>query len=205
MKRIVGFWNPSVILTYLGACAAVLGMAASFREGGIRYAFICLVICGVCDLFDGALARKVKRNEAEKAFGIQIDSLTDMMGFVALPIVIFLALGLTQPLCCMCYAAYAVAGIARLGYFNVETADSEAPAAYYAGLPVTYAALIFPVAHLLIRGLSEGWLAALSMGVMLAVTVLELLTIRIAKPRGLAYAFFSLLAIGVIAAFLSLP
>ena len=68
---------------------------------------------------------------------------------------------------------------------------------YYLGLPVTYAALIFPVAYLLNGLLGDGFVIFYSL-VILAVTVLEVLMIKIKKPRGIAYAIFALLAVGMI-------
>ena len=41
---------------------------------------------GLCDAYDGKVARMKKvRTEEEKAFGIQIDSLADMVAFGVLP------------------------------------------------------------------------------------------------------------------------
>ena len=60
----IGKYNKSVILTYIGIAAAVLGIYFSFVKN-IRYTLLCLIICGVCDLFDGAVARKCKRTEEE--------------------------------------------------------------------------------------------------------------------------------------------
>ena len=89
MKRIVGMWNPSVILTYVGMAFAVLGMGFAFQGEDVAHPMICLIIAGVCDLFDGAVARRCKRTEEEKAFGIELDSLVDVLSFIALPITIF--------------------------------------------------------------------------------------------------------------------
>ena len=197
MKKIVGMWNPSVILTYVGMAFAVLGMGFAFLGEDVAHPMICLIIAGVCDLFDGAVARRCKRTEEEKAFGIELDSLVDVLSFIALPITIFLAMGFTGTVHLLLYVLYALAGIARLGYFNLKTADAEGPVPYYLGLPVTYAALIFPVAYLLNGLLGDGFVIFYSL-VILAVTVLEVLMIKIKKPRGIAYAIFALLAVGMI-------
>ena len=65
----LGYYNKSVILTYIGAAAAVLGMALAL-SGKMKYAVLCLIVCGVADLFDGMIARRCKRTEEEKEFGI---------------------------------------------------------------------------------------------------------------------------------------
>ena len=197
MKRIVGFWNPSVVLTYVGMCLAILGMllAVNWR---INYSFICLVLCGICDLFDGVVARRFKRTDEEKAFGIELDSLVDVISFIALPVTIYMNIGYLSPVHLIIYIIYSIAGIARLGYFNVVTADSEGPVKYYSGLPITYAALVFPVMYLTINVLPTYIFGIVYTVSMVIVTALEVIKVKIVKPRGLAYVFFALLAIAVI-------
>ena len=55
----LGFYNVSVILTYLSLVFASLGIAFSL-QGGERSVFgalICLMFSGLCDMFDGAVAQ----------------------------------------------------------------------------------------------------------------------------------------------------
>ena len=80
----IGYYNYSVILTYLGLCIAVFGMTMALT-GNLKLALLCLMVCGMCDMFDGTIARKCKRNEDEKSFGIQIDSLCDLVCFGVFP------------------------------------------------------------------------------------------------------------------------
>ncbi len=77
----IGKYNISVILTYIGVAFAFSGIAAAFGEK-FAAAMIFLAAAGICDLFDGVIARKCKRDEAEKEFGVQIDSLADVIGFL---------------------------------------------------------------------------------------------------------------------------
>ena len=197
MKRIVGFWNPSVVLTYVGMSLAILGMLLAVNRQ-FNYSFICLVLCGICDLFDGAVARRFKRTDEEKAFGIELDSLVDVISFIALPVTIYMNIGYLSPVHLIIYIIYSIAGIARLGYFNVVTADSEGPVKYYSGLPITYAALVFPVMYLTINVLPTYIFGIVYTVSMVIVTALEVIKVKIVKPRGLAYVFFALLAIAVI-------
>ena len=198
----IGKWNRSVFLTYLGMIAAVFGMFLAFRVDNVNYAYACLMIAGVCDLFDGAIARRVKRNEEEKAFGVQLDSLVDVISFVALPITVFVASGLTSFWYMPVYALFAISGIARLAYFNIMTADSEAPIKFYTGLPVTYSALIFPVVNLVKYVADDMVYKIVMVTAILVVALLGVLRINIIKPKGIAYVFFGLLAIGMLALYL---
>ena len=201
MKKIVGFWNPSVILTYIGMGFAVIGMFLAVKQM-INFAFICLVLCGICDLFDGMVARKFKRTEDEKKFGIELDSLVDVISFIAFPIAIFMNIGFVSPVHLIVYILYAIAGIARLGYFNVVTADGDGPVKNYIGLPITYAALVFSLMYLTIFILPSNAFVVVYTISMVVVTVLEVIKVKIAKPKGLAYAFFGILAIAVIALYI---
>ncbi len=197
MKRIVGFWNPSVVLTYVGMSFAILGMFLAVN-GKINYSFICLVLCGICDLFDDAVARKFKRTDEEKAFGIELDSLVDVVSFIALPVTIYMNIGFVSPLHLIIYILYSIAGIARLGYFNVVTADGDGPVKYYTGLPITYAALVFSIMYLTVNVLTWDVFMIVYTVSMVVITVLEVIKVKIVKPKGLAYAFFAILAIAVI-------
>ena len=152
----IGKWNRSVIITYIGLGFAILGMYFAIIEDKAVYALICLVIAGICDMFDGKVARRCKRNEEEIAFGIELDSLVDVVCFVVLPIIIYLSLGFTAWYNIVSYIFLAICGIARLGYFNVCTATKDGKAVkYYEGLPITCAAITFPVLFLFHYVMSE--------------------------------------------------
>ena len=181
---------------------AVLGMIIAAGGYDIKYAFACFMVAGVCDLFDGAVARKCERTEEEKAFGVQIDSLVDMISFIALPITIFVALGMTHIYQIALYVIYAICGVARLAYFNVMTADENGPIRYYTGLPVTYAALIFPVLYLAKYVLASNIFEIFYTLLIFVVAALFVLKVKMVKPRGIAYAFFGLLSIVMLVLYL---
>ena len=71
----LGVYDYTVILTYISLLVSVGGMFFSVT-GHLRLAVLCLAVSGLCDMFDGKIARTKKdRTEDEKRFGIQIDSL----------------------------------------------------------------------------------------------------------------------------------
>lgn len=152
----IGKWNKSVILTYIGLAFAITGMyiAIVLERPGI--ALLCLMAAGVCDMFDGKIARMCKRDKEEIAFGIELDSLVDVVCFAILPIIIYISLGFTKWYNLVSYILLAICGIARLGYFNVVTATKDGKAIkYYEGLPITCAAITFPVLFLFHYVMSE--------------------------------------------------
>lgn len=69
----IGYYNYTVVLTYISLASSVFGMTQAIH-GRFKTAILCLAISGLCDMFDGKIARTKKdRTEDEKAFGIQID------------------------------------------------------------------------------------------------------------------------------------
>ena len=84
----IGFYDYTVILTYISFASAVSGIFCA-STGHVRWAIVFLAFSGLCDMFDGKIARtKKERTEDEKNFGIQIDSLCDVVCFGVLPIVL---------------------------------------------------------------------------------------------------------------------
>lgn len=145
----IGFYNVSVILTYIGLASSVFGITRVF-EGQYAAAYLCLLISGVCDMFDGKIARAMKNRTAEeKVFGIQIDSLCDLVCFGVFPAVLGYSYGFNHGLGVI--SAYMIfqAAVIRLGYFNVTEEERQRicsePRKKYQGLPVTTVAMIFPL------------------------------------------------------------
>lgn len=196
----IGKWNKSVILTYLGTAFSVFGMFLCYTvENGIMYAFLCLMLAGICDLFDGTVARRCKRTEEEKAFGIQLDSLADVVSFVVYPVVLAINLGLNRPYDFIIYAFYVIFGIARLAYFNIIAECTEGPVPYYKGLPVTAAAIVFPVVYLLKFVFDVQLFNVTYLAFMSVVAICFVLDIKIKKPHGIAYIIFPILGAALLA------
>lgn len=77
----LGVYDYTVILTYISLWISIGGMMLSLN-GHLDLAVLCLALSGLCDMFDGKIARTKKdRTEIEKRFGIQIDSLCDIVCF----------------------------------------------------------------------------------------------------------------------------
>lgn len=177
----IGKYNGSVILTYLGVTLALAGMAALLR-GGTPQAMICLILAGVCDLFDGQVASRFRRDETEKAFGREIDSLSDMISFAALPAVMALVLAGTGLFTVLAVTVYVLAAIIRLGYFNITGVAETRGQRFYHGLPVTYAAMIFPIAYLPLSFLPAALFSILWPGLCLVTAAAFLLDWTVPKP-----------------------
>ena len=146
----IGFYNASVILTYLGVVSAVFGMSQAF-DGNFKIAILCLMISGLTDMYDGTIAKMIKRSEDAKKFGIEIDSLCDLVCFGVYPVVIGYCLGMDQWYARIIYMCYVLGGVIRLAYFNVteeqRQAHSSSRRKHYQGLPITSVALIIPIVY----------------------------------------------------------
>lgn len=190
-KMIIGYYSKSVFITYLGVISGTIGMYLAFNNK-IAYALICLVISGICDGFDGKVARKCKRSNNEKSFGIQIDSLADMVSFVFLPITIFYGLGYTNWYNVLIFAMFTLGGVIRLGYFNViaDEKGKDGPVKYYSGLPVTSSAIIFPLVYLVHNFTSQAEFAIIYTLTMLFTAILYVLNFKLKKPKPSMIYFF---------------
>ena len=124
-EKMIGFYNYSVILTYIGLVSSVFGITQVF-ENHMSIAFLCLLLSGICDLFDGKIARSMKnRTEHEKVFGIQIDSLCDLVCFGVFPAVIGYHYNSVYPLRLIASIMIVLGAVIRLGYFNVMEEERQ--------------------------------------------------------------------------------
>lgn len=159
----IGFFDYTVWLTYASLLSAVVGIYVSFSGGGHPFiATVFLLFSGLCDAFDGKVARtKPNRTQMERNYGIQIDSLADLVAFGVLPTCIGDALYrvsthlpdslmtcIPHPVYVGIFCIYILAALVRLAYFNVTEEENQAKGQLvrkvYTGLPVTSSALIFP-------------------------------------------------------------
>ncbi len=150
--RLIGFYDYTVILTYISLLSGLMGIRSAF-DGRLGLAIGCLVFSGVLDMFDGAVARtKKNRTQDEKNFGIQLDSLCDIVCFGVLPAVFLYCSGVQSIVGMVILALYVLCALIRLAFFNVlemrrqQTEGGCAKA--YRGLPVTSISIILPVFYL---------------------------------------------------------
>ena len=181
----IGVYNYTVLLTYLGLSSAVVGMVEAMN-GNFRLAVMCLLICGLCDMFDGTVARTRKnRTTEEKRFGVQIDSLCDVICFSVFPAIIGLCLCPINAFTVLCSVFFVLAGVIRLAYFNVQEQSREelndGKREYYLGMPVTASALIMPIVALITSIDKMSW-AYLYPTCLIVVGILNISRFRVRKP-----------------------
>lgn len=172
----IGVYDYTVLLTYFSLCSAGTGIVVSLSGAGHPYwGVFFLLMCGLFDAFDGKVARtKLNRTEMECNFGIQIDSLSDLVAFGVLPACIGAAqirrshflqeivhiedgIWYSVMLRVVLFAIlilYILAAMIRLAYFNVteeqrQRTEGGKVRKVYTGLPVTSASLMFPLVLLI--------------------------------------------------------
>ncbi len=153
MLKLIGFYDYTVILTYLSLVSGVVSMVLS-SKGMFTAAVCCILLSGICDAFDGIVARSKKnRTEDEKAFGIQIDSLCDAVSFGVAPALLCYFMGVDSVIGVAILALFCLCGVIRLAFFNViegKRQQSEGGAnKTYRGLPITSSSIIVPAVYLL--------------------------------------------------------
>ena len=184
--RFIGFYDYTVILTYTSLISAVLGMVFAHR-GAFGAAMLCLFLSGFCDAFDGTVARtKKNRTEDEKAFGIQLDSLVDVVSFGVAPAFACYCMGMQSVFGIAILCIYCICAVIRLAFFNVQEAKRQQVESgcnkYYRGLPVTSSSILFPVFFLL-KPLLPGRVFLLLLHVLCGLTAfLFVLDFRVKKP-----------------------
>ena len=148
----LGYWNKSVYITYFGAFIATLGLLFTLKTGNLDYGFVGMIVAAVCDMFDGKVARHMKnRTDIEKEFGVQIDSLADIVCFITIPAIMVYLSGMKETYQIILLALYVVCGVVRLAYFNVAMSDKDKAIKVYQGLPVPASVPIFGLPWLICK------------------------------------------------------
>jgi CDP-diacylglycerol---serine O-phosphatidyltransferase len=127
---------PSLLtLSNLGAGVMSLMFAAQYHLSSAAW---CIIAGIICDMLDGRVARWTG---ATSQFGVELDSLCDLVSFGVAPAILMYQVAL-QPLgrpAYMIVVFFAMAAALRLARFNLRSQTGEV-AAHFVGLPVPAAA-----------------------------------------------------------------
>ena len=113
----IGVYDYTVIATYLSLLLGLAGIYSAAQNAPLA-AMLYLMLAGLLDAFDGRIARtKANRTDAEKRFGIQIDSLNDLVCFGVLPAAIGWSTGCKNFWFMAAMSFFALCALIRLAYF----------------------------------------------------------------------------------------
>ena len=201
----IGVYDYTVIATYLSLLFGLAGIYSASR-GNLFAAILFLMLAGLLDAFDGRIARtKKNRTDTEKRFGIQIDSLNDLVCFGVLPAAIGTAMGCTAIWFLTTMAFFTLCALIRLAYFNVMEEERQEGTSevrkFYLGVPVTSASFIVPAYYLLslYGGLTDYIVYAIGLFVL---GVAFIAPVRVTKPGRKGILFMGLLGIAELVLFL---
>lgn len=168
----IGYYNLANAVTLLVLVFALASSILSIYSLGadgvadvqkINIAVTLFLMSGLCDMFDGRIARGYgSRTRKEKLFGIQIDSLCDMVSFGIAPVIIAYCAGYREIYHLIAYAIYSVCGAIRLAYFNTQAVEEtkDLNMKCFTGVPIPFCCLTVPPIMLLSKILTPGNIGA---------------------------------------------
>lgn len=185
MRQLIDLANVVTLVGLVAASACAMFAISNL----IPFAVVAMMISGVCDLFDGVLARRCHRNQTQAEFGGRLDTIVDVCSFGFAPMVLMYSAGLNGIWEIPLLVFFIVCVVWRLAFFDVVGLESVGKRQYFIGLPVTYIAMFLPLAFL--AGFwgqvyLRGCVAITTFG--LAVAMVS--TVRIRKPSGVFYIVF---------------
>ncbi|HOJ47907.1 MAG TPA: CDP-alcohol phosphatidyltransferase family protein [Bacillota bacterium] len=145
-KMFIGYFSLANTITLLGLASSVVAIFCSSQKM-YPLAVVMLLIAGLCDMFDGRIARvAASRAKREKIYGVQLDSLADVISFGVVPALIAYNMGYRDVLDLILYIFFIVCGAIRLAYFNTQ-ALSDTPdlnMKYFTGVPIPVSCVLLP-------------------------------------------------------------
>ncbi len=132
------FTLSSVLFGMIAVVWAMEGTAEAFRRAALA-----ILMAAIADGLDGRVARMTR---TETKFGVQLDSLADVLSFGMAPAVLAYAFALGQLDRGGGYAGlllafvYVACGAMRLARFNVQADRARTPSHFFTGLPIPGAA-----------------------------------------------------------------
>lgn len=198
----IRFLNLPNLITLTGLVLA-LASALLAANGRLAHALAALIGAGICDLFDGFVARKLALSDEARTFGARLDSVVDGCAFGIAPAILLHFAGLHTPPELALLALFACCAAFRLAYFDTVGLATEGAAKYYTGLPTTFTALVLPLA--LLAGFHSK--EAMRLAADVATPALSLAMVspfKVRKPGGAWYAIFAVLAIAMVSVYLAL-
>jgi CDP-diacylglycerol--serine O-phosphatidyltransferase len=176
------FLLPSLLTIgnlFCGYACVVYAMRADFETAALL-----IGIATVLDLLDGFFARLTN---SSSAFGVELDSLADVVSFGLAPAILAFAWGL-WPLQRLGWAVgflYVTATALRLARFNIQT-NTAADKRYFAGLPSpAAAAVIASTVYMYPAGLQEWRQALPALAMVLVPALLMVSTVRFRSVKSI--------------------
>ncbi len=181
MKKIIGFYRKCDLLTMSSTILSLIGIVFALKEH-FTISIILLLICGLCDGFDGALARKYKYSKEEKVYGAELDSLSDVLAFGIYPAILTIIIGKSRILIVIAAIFYLLCSLVRLAYFNMLEITKEKIPNTFIGVPITTVAIVYPLVFYLFRVINYELIKYIMPILLVVLGISFVIRIKIPKP-----------------------
>lgn len=180
MRKIIGFYRKCDLLTMLSIVSAFIGIIFAIKNHYTISMFF-LACSGICDAFDGRLARKHKYSNEQKVYGSELDSLADVISFGVFPAVItaFISTNYISFIICILYV---LCGVVRLAYFNMLSITKTGKSNTFIGLPITSIAIGYPLVFVITRMINFDLLKIAMPATLVVFGLLFILRFEFPKP-----------------------
>lgn len=180
-KKIIGYYRSCDIVTMLSTVFAITGIILAINHHIIT-AVSCLILCGICDAFDGVLARRRENTKDETIYGEELDSLSDMMAFGVLPIMITICDGMNKICYYPIFIFYILCGLIRLAYFNMLAQKKDTDKNHFIGIPITSITIIYPIFYIAFRLTKVDFSELIMVGMLFVTGICYIIRIKVKKP-----------------------
>ena len=178
-KPFIGQYRFCDVLTMCGTLSAITGIFITMLHH-YHLAIVLMILCALCDSFDGFFARKRKNTEFQSTYGAELDSLSDIICFGIFPAVFSLYTN-TLSIIYFIVPLFILSGLIRLTYFNTLNITKTNEKGYFKGVPITTSAFIYPIVYLTIF-INKELYSYLSVTVMIMLAILFISNIKVKKP-----------------------
>ncbi len=180
----IGFYSLANFVTMFGLLSAITACFLA-ANGDIKYAIYLMFLSLLCDMFDGKIARSQKnRTEEDRFYGVQIDSLCDVISFGVTPCFIAFSFGFDGPIDVLIYGLFVICGAIRLAYFNtLANKNQNRKMKYFRGIPIPMSTFLVTFLFVLTTFIPANvsvWIFRLSY---LALALAFILNIKVKKPN----------------------
>ena len=182
MKKrvIIGQYRLCDFVTMTSTLSAIIGIILCLN-GHTNIPFLLLFVSCICDTFDGFIARLRENTTFETSYGVELDSLSDMVAFGVFPAVLA-ATTIKYKLILYILPFYVLAGLIRLTYFNALNINKQNEKGYFRGVPITTISMIYPLFYFIkISNIEVYSIASIVLFALL--TFLFVANIKVKKPN----------------------
>jgi len=178
----IGFYSLANAVTLFGLISSVTACFLA-GNGNFKLALYMLFLACLCDCFDGRIARATKRTPKQKFYGVQLDSLCDVISFGLTPCYIAFSFGFDGWFDVFVYGLFIACGTIRLAYFNtLANENTNKPVKVFRGVPIPMSTMVITVLFLFTTFMPASVTVWFFRIALFALALGFILNIRIKKP-----------------------